>query len=344
MARQHDENLLVDAWRALPRHAADSCGWHTIPIDSKSGHFFQAGMHFPERLEAVLVGFPIKSLPLKAVLPDGKGFSLVCLEPRPEMPGLWIGLRRQPAGNLEMFTKMATDILNALDGQSKTRGEDAFHLFLHRIRAWQKFMEQAHDGFLSPEEKTGLCGELEILNDLLDAGVTPREAVTAWTGPLGALHDFSFSCGAIEVKSTASGQKHVVQIASADQLDTALVAPLFLATCRFSRESGGFTLTERLKKTHSRLSIDPNAVSIYESLLIHLGINDIEGFESTESVVLTEKVLFSVSAGFPTLVTSILPAAIQDVRYGIDTSLLGQHLITLQEALEQIGVPPYGVN
>lgn len=344
MVQQHDESLLLEAWRALPRHSPDSYGWHTIPINSGSGHFFRAGMHFPEKLEAVLVGFQLGDLSQKVVLPDGKGFSLIRLDSQPGLPGLWMGLCRQPTGNLEIFTKMAVDILNLLNGQVGIPGTDAFNTFLHRIRAWQKFMEQPRGGGLSSEEKTGLCGELEILNDLLDAGVSPRTAVTAWTGPLGTLHDFSFSFGAIEVKATSYGQKDIVQIASADQLDPAIVAPLFLATCRFARDQGGATLTERLHHTRSRLSSDPNAVSIYESLLNHLGIDDLDTFESTETFALTEKCLFSVSGEFPTLATSALPAAIQDVRYGIDISLIKQHSTTLMGALAHMGVPLHGTD
>lgn len=344
MVQQHNEDLLLEAWRALPRHSADSYGWQTIPINSKSGHFFLAGMHFPEKLEAVLVGFQLENLPQKAVLPDGKGFSLICLDSPPGEPRLWMGLCRQPTGNLDMFTKMVVDILNVLDGKAGIPGTDAFNTFLHRIRAWQKFMEQSRGGALTLEEKTGLCGELEILNDLLDAGMSPRTAVTAWTGPLGTLHDFSFSCGAIEVKATSSEQEYVVQITSADQLDPAIVTPLFLATCRFACDQGGATLNERLHHTRSRLNSDPSAVSIFESLLNHLGIVDIDAFESTETFALREKCLFFVSTEFPMLATSVLPTAIQDVHYGIDISLIKQYSISLTGALAHIGVPLHGTD
>jgi hypothetical protein len=333
MALQHYENLLLEAWRALPRHSVDAEGWHTIPIDSESGHFFRVGMHFPAKLEAVLVGFLLEALPHKAVLPDRNGFTLTCLDPQANFVGLWIGLCRQPRGNLDMFTKMAVDILNVLDGQVGVSGTETFNTFLHRIRAWQKFMEQPHISAISLEEQTGLCGELEILNDLLDAGISPRTAVTAWTGPLGTMHDFSFSCWAIEVKSTSSEQKYIVQIDSADQLDTAVVAPLLLATCRFSLEQGGPTLSERLHRTRLRLHSDHKAVSIYESLLNCLGIDDLDTFESTETFALTEKHLFYISDRFPALTTSALPPAIQNVRYGIDISLIKQHSTTLAEFL-----------
>ena len=344
MVQTHDEELLLEAWRSLPRHAADSYGWQTIPINSNSGHFFRAGIHFPEKLEAVLVGFQLENLPPKVVLPDGKGFSLISLDTSSDELGLWMGLCRQPTGNLEMFTKMVVDILNVLDGKVGIPGADAFNTFLHRIRAWQKFMEQSRGGAMTSEEKTGLCGELEILNDLLDAGMSPRTAVTAWTGPLGTLHDFSFSCGAIEVKATSSGQKYVVQIASPDQLDPAIVTPLFLATCRFACDQGGITLKERLHRTRSRLNSDSRAVSIYESLLNILGIGDLDAFESTKTFALKEKYLFFVSGEFPKLVTSALPTAIQDVRYGIDISLIKQFSISLTGALAHIGVPLYGTD
>lgn len=333
----HEEKLFVDAWRALPGFSGDSPGWHTIPIKSCNGLSFRAGVHFPDRTEAVLVGFQVDSFPKNIRLPDGQGFSVLLLDTQPDLPGVWVVLHRQPAGNLEMFTKMAVDVLNILSSNLFS-GMDAFNTFLHRIMAWQKFMEHPQQDELSFEEKIGLCGEIELLNDLLDCGVSSIMAVSAWVGPLKALHDFTFSNGGIEVKSTSSRKKNLVEITSAEQLDATLATPLFLATCQFSVGQSGKTLAEKLRNTRTRLGDNPSAVSIFESLLKNFNITDLDSFDSSDRFQLTDKFLFSVSGAFPALTEAVLPDAVQEVKYSLSVPQLGQFSTNLTEALVRMGV------
>ncbi len=343
MARRHEEIHLLEAWRALPQCDNNDTGWRCIPVISSQGHLFQAGRHFPDNLESILVGFQMEIPPRSQNLPEGKGFSVVFVGQLPGLSGFWVGLHRQPTGNLELFAKMAVDVLNVIDNRS-SHDKVAFDIFLHRIRAWQKFMEQDRRGVLSSEEMIGLCGELEILQDLLDAGLSAGAALAAWRGPLGSLHDFHFETGALEVKSTASRRNNIIQISSAEQLDTTQVAPLYLATCRFAADSSGVSLADRMRRMRQALGSNQDAVSLFESLLLHLGIESIATFESADPLLLLEKRLFPISADFPKLTASTLPAAICDVRYSLDITLIDHQQTNLLQMLLDMGVLLHGAS
>ncbi len=90
-----------------------------------------------------------------------------------------------------------------------------------RVASWQRFMERGGDGLLSPEEEIGLFGELAVLRVLLDGEADPAGLCACWVGPLGALHDFRFGSGAMEVKTTVLGAHSYARITGLGQLDTA---------------------------------------------------------------------------------------------------------------------------
>lgn len=262
----------------------------------------------------------------------------------PGQPGTWIALHRRPTGNVEMFARMSVDILNVLGTHAEEQGRGAFDIFLHRIRAWQKFMEQNRSTVLSFEEEVGLCGELEMLKDMLETGVSPAVAIAAWVGPVGALHDFSFGTGGLEVKSTIAAQGAVVYISSAEQLDTAVVAPLFLAVRRFVRDSSGQSLMDRIRYIQELLKTDPQTLALYETLLLHFGFVNVCPCDSGEKLRHMEGMLFSVSADFPRIAASALHDAIVDVRYAIDLSLACQDQVPLKHALLSMGVILHGAS
>lgn len=343
MGRCHTEKRLLDAWRALAESDTLEDGWRTIPIFSDKRHLLRVGLHFPDKMEGILVGFQMEAHSNKMVLPKGKGFAVIQVGKLTELPNFWIGLHRQPTGNLAMFVKMVVDVLNVLNECSGSQNKDAFEVFLYRIKAWQKFMEN-RQGELSFEEKIGLCGELEVLKDLLVADVPPMLAVAAWKGPLGELHDFSFNNGALEVKATASEQGNIIRISSAEQLDLTLINPLYLMTCHFLSRPSGSSLQERMKSVRTLLCHSPHAVSQYESLLMHRGIENIDSFESEEIFLLMKKQLFLISEDFPKLSRSTLSNAISEVQYSLNLSLIEQQHITLPDALLAMGVVLYGTH
>lgn len=113
----------------------------------------------------------------------------------------WLAIVRQPAGSLELFAKVVSDIVHLLQSFSDSPEETLYQRFLGRVRGWQEFMRQGREG-LGPEKELGLVGELRFLNLLLDAGILQFTAVDAWKGPHDGLHDFQIGLGSVEIKST----------------------------------------------------------------------------------------------------------------------------------------------
>lgn len=215
MANNFDELQLRKAWSALSQRNIAEPGWQSIPLGSNNSHFFQAAIQFPEKNESILVHFHLSELPREIILPKSHGFSLINLGLRQGEPGIWLALCRQPSGDIEMFSRMASDILDICSQCSAEKGDLAFKIFLHRIFAWQNFMKKAGKP-LSLQEQIGLNGELEQLSELLAAGIGPYTAISFWRDPSGGLHDYAFPSGVLEVKSTTDF--HKIRISSAEHI------------------------------------------------------------------------------------------------------------------------------
>lgn len=317
MALPSDREVLLAAWRAL----ADSTGqqgWRFIPIATHACCQLRAGRHFPGNEEALLAGFRLATTP--AELPQGHGFAVLTVDMdfAMEPDRFWFALVRQPAGNLEMFTLMATDIVSTLGVASDLDDRALFRLFLDRIRAWQNFMRRGQDGLLSPEAEIGLHGELILLGMLIDAGLEALPAVEAWRGPLHGLHDFETAAGAIEVKTTASEQGFPVKILSMEQLDPSLAQPLHLAGLHLSADPEGLNLADRAEEIRQRLRNDLATLHIFNTLLLHAGYTDTMADHYPRRFVHDRSRLLRVDDRFPNLIRSKIPSAVTTVRYEID--------------------------
>lgn len=331
-----EEKQLRRAWKALSRGTAFRKGWHAIPLGEDNSHFFQAAVRFPEKHESILVSFDLTELPRDVALPKGKGFSLIRPDFLQKTSGIWLALCRHDSGDIEMFSRMAADILNVYSRCLPDRGELTFRMVLHRITAWQSFMKKAVAP-LSIQEQLGLCGELEILKDLIAAGIGSRAAVAFWRGPYGELHDYVFPAGALEVKSTTNPLS--IRISSAGQLDTAITAPLFLAVLDFTVDhTAGTSLAERIDETRLLLSDNISAQQMFDSCLINLGMAAVRPSWATEKFLLKKKQFFSVGSDFPALAASRIPQGISDVQYCISPLFFSKFSTTLQNILSYTGV------
>ena len=330
------ESRLRRAWSSLAETGSPGTGWQTIALSSENGGFFRAGILFPEKNESVLVHFELDEIPKDVVLPSGRGFCLVNAGPLGEQSGLWMALCRQPFGDLGMFTRMAADILNVCSGASGKKAEQEFRIFVSRIAAWQNFMKRAGKQ-LSVPRQLGLCGELEILGDLLDAGVGPLSALSFWQGPSGGLHDFVLPIGALEVKSTATQDK--IWISSAEQLDTSVKSPLFLAVVNFSvdREQGT-TLIEYVDFVREKIGKNFPAKQIYDSYLLDLGILFDDNTEKYEKFILDSKYFFEITSEFPSLNKENMPKEVCEVKYCLNIENLLDISISLTSILNKSGV------
>lgn len=277
-------------------------------------------------------------LPKAEHLPAGRGFAVSEEELAPEGGGrVWIALRRQAVGSRELFGVMAEDLLRLLRLSAGDDEPTIFRTFIARIRGWQDFMQRGSDGVLPPESEVGLVGELQVLRDLIDAGVSPHLAVESWMGPVGGLHDFSIGTGAIEVKTSVAAVSFPAKVGSLDQLDDDFIKPLYVAAVRLAVDQSGMSLPDAVEETRSRLDVEPVARREFESRLLYAGYSDSASTRYTRRFTHVLSRIFPVDGAFPRLVRGVVPAGITRAQYEIDLDLSPLAVSDLHEALTSLG-------
>jgi len=338
MDRQTEGNELFAAWRALTGTPTGE-GWSTIPVARGGPCSLLAGRRFPGNEEALLIGFSNLQIPSDVQLPQAHGFSVSRARiGKDHSSRVWIGLCRKDSGSLDLFAKMAEDVVATLGKLHDADDMKLFRAFLARISAWQNFMQRGGDYVLSQEAEVGLFGELALLLDLLQAGLLPDFVVEAWQGPLDGIHDFVFGTGAIEVKTTASPNGFPATISSLDQLDDSLVRPLFLAAIRLSLGASGRTLSEQVAAVRELVRLSPVAETALETLLLRAGFLDAARERYSRRFSRIGNKMLLVEEDFPRLTRMNLPIEIRNARYEIDLDLTVAKEVAIFDALSQLGV------
>lgn len=328
------------AWRALSGSETGD-GWRSIAISGLDGNRLLAARHFPGNCEALLIGFESVVLPPTALLPEGSGFKVERVSS--DRPGSWMALSRQPQGSLELFSRMASDVVATLAANRGAAEQRLFQLFVGRIRAWQQFMNRTPDG-LGPAAELGLHGELCCLDTLIAAGVTMHAAVEGWKGPLDGLQDFELGSGAIEVKSTLAHTGFPATIMSLEQLDDAALQPLFLCACKFTLSPQGLTLPDRVKQLRTALGADIAALALFESALLHAGYLDAHVDHYPRRLESSACRFVLVDAGFPRLTPGTVPQGVRQARYEIDLETVSRPNFLINNVIEMIGVVAHGAD
>jgi hypothetical protein len=122
------------------------------------------------------------------------------------------------------------------------------------LASWAALVERL--AILSPEQQTGLLGELWML-ERIAATKGWRDALRSWKGPDAEEHDFSLTDADVEVKTTVS-EHRVHMIGSLTQLLPMPGRPLYILSLQFT-QSGlgpGRTLTQAVTEAHASASAD----------------------------------------------------------------------------------------
>jgi hypothetical protein len=338
MALPNEQETLLAAWRALAGQSVPQ-GWRFIPITTRPHCLLRAGRRFPGNEEALAAGFHLTEAP--AELPQGHGFTVLPVDMEATgMDRVWIGLVRQPVGNPELFTRMAADVIETMDGAVNLGEQALLRLFLDRIQAWQNFMRREREGLLSMEAEIGLHGELILLAMLLDNGLDAALAVEGWRGPLHGLHDFATAVGAIEVKTTAAEPPGFpVKIRSLEQLDSTLVSPLYLAGLHLSADPEGLNLAGRVAEVRRRLRNTSSVLQAFNTLLLQAGYADVMADRYPRCFSHDRTRLLQVDDSFPGLTRHKVASAITAVRYEIDLDCVEAEDLNLADILSLPGAP-----
>lgn len=331
MARPIEEFSL--AWSALSGSGTET-GWRSIAVAPAGTCILMAGRHFPGNEEALLAGFPGTRLPPAEKLPEGRGFEVSRADPHGD-GRTWIALTRKEAGNRELFAEMVGDIAGALDAASHAGEEGQLRVLLARIRSWQEFMRKGIQA-LGPEAEIGLIGELVFLDCLIRAGIAPAQAIDSWLGPLAAPQDFVLGTGAIEVKASQSSTGFPAKIGSLEQLDDALLKPLFVAAVRLVRSESGKNLPEFAEALRQSIG-DDSVEQTFSDRLLAAGYHVSHADRYPKRFASGDTRVFAIDEHFPRLVQGKVPAGITRATYEIDLDRLPLKDVGAGVALRTLG-------
>lgn len=263
--------------------------------------------------------------------PDRPGLTLFCDErpnDAPSMKAIGIGRRQRQDGRwamrifleeprlLPVFAELCRDIIEFT--RRNVRSAQPSGLVLSRIERWRSLMQPQPFG-LSSAQLRGLIGELLVLERELLPVLGPDQAVSAWTGPLGASQDFRLPDGRkLEVKAI-DHHADQVQINGLDQLDSG-GDPLQLFVARLENTGidaeGAITAARLIEGLRARLSQAPAALQTFEMLLRFVGWDD--AADAGSVAVRLERIdRYDVDEGFPRLTAATVPAAIAEATYKI---------------------------
>lgn len=179
---------------------------------------------------------------------------------------------------------------------------------------------------LSDEQIAGLCGELLLLEYLMERfGI--EAAMEMWIGPEAEEHDFGLLAFDIEVKTTLS-EKRIHVISSANQLKPRENAILWLLSIQLTRVGvgRGFTLDELCMRLIDK------AGALHRALKVGLSnagwSTEDYGLYQTRFDLRSKPRAYHVTEQFPAITTERLARIVprhnllSDVRYRVDVSAL----------------------
>ena len=239
------------------------------------------------------------------------------IQPTEEGSGERLVIRLTDSEQREVFHRFCMDVVEATR-PSRTE-EEAVERFLVRTWRWHRLLRAGGDARLSQEEQKGLIGELCVLEHQLVPAIGADDAVRAWTGPIGAPKDFQVGRIGIEAK-TCSPHTPVVRISSAEQLDTAGAARLFLHVVEVSGAPGdpaSVTITDVASRVHDALaSLDMSAAIRFEERLSAAGFDWKDDY-SDHPLLIGGASLYEVIEGFPRIASPMFPPGVEDVQYSV---------------------------
>ena len=250
-------------------------------------------------------------------LPRLRGLSVEA-SPIEDGSGERVIIRLTDGEQREVFHRFCVDVVEAT--RVAKSADEAIERFLARTWRWHRLLRSGRDGRLSEDEQKGLIGELRVIEGCLLEVIEARDAVEGWTGPLGAPKDFELGLVGIEAKAR-SPQRAEVRISSVDQLDSAGVARLFLSVIEvgaaFDDSATAVTVTDVAMRVRNRIAaLDMSASIVFDERLAATGFDWEDDYSDTHWSI-GDEVVYEVGDGFPRLTPSMVPAAVDDVRYTI---------------------------
>jgi hypothetical protein len=282
----------------------------TRRVDAKTKwNFFWAVM---PRADAALV-LQLKDLPKPLPdLPKLKNLE-IRFQTLPGGPILYIRLKDN--AQIELFETLCRDVVAA--GEKAEAESEALDRAVGRTFRWHYLLRGGKAEVLSEEAQKGIVGELEILKRLI-AGLGPKAALTAWTGPSGAPKDFELMADCIEVKARRGASQPYVKISSEHQLADVADRRLWLAVLAVDKvqRPHGKTLTEFVAEVTNLLEAsEPSAILDWDLHLADAGYDALHDYTYWRWIVSAPD-FHAVAPDFPRL-SAPVPLGVTEVTYAL---------------------------
>ena len=231
----------------------------------------------------------------------------------------------------EQVTSLAAYVIDAIDPMDV----ESEKTVLAVLKEWKKLFVEDKSAF-GYEKVVGLWGELHVLNKLID--ISEEKALSVWTGPVRACHDFTSVDSSIECKTTTNKIVKNVHVSGINQLiPPSLNGTLTLAYVQIEeRTSNSKSLTTFIEETAMRL----NHPDVFFEKLGHLGYerNVTKTAHTETAFAICKDSYYDVTGDFPRItptsfVGGNIPDEVEDITYTIDLRRSDKYLIN-EEAIK----------
>ncbi|MDQ0417088.1 hypothetical protein J2Z48_001260 [Croceifilum oryzae] len=191
------------------------------------------------------------------------------------------------------------------------------------LEQWHYFFSNQEAKGLSIEAQQGLFGELYVLQDLIQKGVSPS-IIRFWRGPYKEDKDIMVNDLCIEVKTSKvdhTNKGSYIHISNERQLSADNQENLYLSVVMLrvlKDNASGSTLNQLVAKIRNSLTDWPIMLDLLDTRLVQAGFLDIH-FEKYEQIgyIIVREHLFHVGDDFPRITCSEVPHGVHHVKYTI---------------------------
>lgn len=180
----------------------------------------------------------------------------------------------------------------------------------------------------SLERIRGLVGELWFALRIVAPKLGPEGAVMAWTGPLGAAHDFRDPSNALFEIKAIHAEARSIKISSVEQLDPAEPSPLTMVTVALEERQpearDALSLTSLVAEFRDALVVHPGKVTELDRRLEALGVGRLDSVDDRHFAVVGFR-QYRVEPGFPRLLREHIPAGVAGIGYQIRLSAISSY-------------------
>lgn len=184
----------------------------------------------------------------------------------------------------------------------------------NRYTMWQKMLDKTNGGLLSSEVVKGLIGELLFLHEYMIKMYGVNNAVRAWCGPHGQIHDFEVEDNWYEIKAL-SRNSTTVKISSIEQLDTIKCGELvlFFFESTSSIDKRGYNLNQLVRSILDLLD-DLDSIDYFKQTLMSIGYFETSQYDN-QCYKEIKVEFYKVNNDFPCIRRNVIPTAVVNSNY-----------------------------